>query len=149
MFMFQLPLVPQWMNSLGDYSLLCQTMIRSALPGTFSWESLADHRAAWSNPNALRSMIHWYRAGLRHQPRTGRRITVPALLLWGEKDQFLGTRLIEPTEALCDSLEVVRFPDNTHWLPHEEPGAVVSHMTAFFEAPDPAAPDGPPPLATR
>ena len=80
-------------------------------------------------------MIHWYRAALRHAPKGGRRISVPALLLWGEGDRFLGTRLIEPAAALCDSIEVVRFPDNTHWLPHEQPEAVVHHMVESLTGP--------------
>jgi len=129
---FQLPFLPQWSSSLWNHKLLCSIMIRSAQPGTFSNTSLAAHREAWSNPDALRSMIHWYRAALRCPPKSGRRITVPALLLWGEKDRFLGTSLIAPTEALCDSLQVVRFPDNTHWLPHEAPEAVVTQIVQFF-----------------
>ena len=66
-------------------------------------------------------------------PKAGRRISVPALLLWGEGDRFLGTPLIEPTAALCDSIEVIRFPDNTHWLPHEQPEVVVNHMVEFLD----------------
>ena len=104
----------------------------AARPGTFTDDSLAGHREAWSNPGALRSMIHWYRAALRYPPESGRRITVPALLLWGEQDRFLGTRLIAPTKSRCDSLEVVRFPENTHWLPHEAPEVVVDHLLRFF-----------------
>jgi pimeloyl-ACP methyl ester carboxylesterase len=132
-FAFQLPILPQWSSSLRDFALLTSIMIRSARPGTFSTESLAGHRKAWSNPDALRSMIHWYRAGLRHPPAGGKRITVPVLLLWGEQDRFLGTSLIGPTEALCESLRVVRFPDHTHWLPHEAPEAVMEHILQFFE----------------
>ena len=130
---FQMPFLPQWSSSLGNHKVLCSIMIRSAVPGTFTHESLAAHRDAWSNPGAIRSMIHWYRAALRHAPKGGRRISVPALLLWGEGDRFLGTPLIEPTAALCDSIEVVRFPDNTHWLPHEQPEVVVNHMVGFFD----------------
>jgi pimeloyl-ACP methyl ester carboxylesterase len=138
---FQFPLLPQWGLGIWGHWMPCKMMIDSALPGTFTQEGLAGHRAAWSEPEALRSMIHWYRAAIRHPPTPGQRITTPSLLLWGEQDRFLGTALIPLIESLCDELTVTRFPENTHWLPHEAPEAVVEAIASFIGRPTSAADD--------
>ena len=130
---FQLPWIPEWLLGRKDCRGLRWNMIRSARPGTFTNEGLVDHVAAWKQPGALRATINWYRAALRHPPkRTDTTVAAPTLLLWGEGDLFLGTELIEPTLKVCADGRAVRYPEATHWLPHEEPTDVVEHMSRFF-----------------
>jgi epoxide hydrolase 4 len=88
---FQVPLLPEALLGARDGSLLAAAMRRTSLPGTFGADELEAYRRDWRRPGALRAMLDWYRAALRHGARGGGRprIRVPTLVLWGERDAFL------------------------------------------------------------
>ncbi len=134
MFSFQIPWIPEWYLGRDNGSALAKVMVETSQPGTFSDETLSELRQAWARDDALRAMLGWYRAGARHPPRHAGRITVPSLLIWGEQDRFLGTQLIEPTMALCDQGQLIRFPSASHWVNHEEVDAVCSALESFFQS---------------
>jgi pimeloyl-ACP methyl ester carboxylesterase len=97
-------------------------MESSSRPGTFTAEDWTQYREAWSQPDAFKSMVHWYRAALRAAPKTpaNLRIHVPTLLIWGARDRFLRRELAEPSVALCDRGRLEFFDEATHWIQHEE-----------------------------
>ena len=134
---FQLPWLPEWWYAKDDFSIGVRSVRGTARKGAFSDADMAVYREAWARPGALRGMVNWYRAALRHPPArvASPRVTVPTLLLWGERDRFLGRELIEPSLAYCDEARVVRFPEATHWLQHEEPERVTEALVAHFGAP--------------
>jgi len=141
-FWFQIPWMPEWALSLRNFYGLSRSMISSGLPGTFSAAVLSDLREAWKQPGAVRSMLAWYRANMRRPPRPLASINIPAMLLWGEKDRFLGTNLATKTMELCEQGELVRFPDNTHWVNHEAAEEVCTHLIRFLRgAPPSVAPE--------
>lgn len=131
---FQLPWLPEFTMRRGGWSKAEHSIRGTALPGTFDETDMRRYREAWSRPGAIRSMIHWYRAALRHPPRerVDVRVRVPTLMLWGARDRFLGGELIEPSLALCDDGRVVRLDAATHWLQHEEPQRVADELIRFF-----------------
>ena len=117
MFFFQLPGLPEWMSSRASYAVLTRTLRSTARPGTFSDYDLEHYRAAWSQPGALTAMLNWYRAALpmllgRTRPDVP--VEVPALLLWGTRDAFLGRELVQPTLDLCNDARVVFLEEATH-----------------------------------
>jgi pimeloyl-ACP methyl ester carboxylesterase len=63
------------------------------------------------------------------------RVEVPALLLWGTRDAFLGRELVQPTLDLCNDARVVFLEEATHWLAHEEPDKVNTLLTEFLSLP--------------
>ncbi len=137
MFVMQAPWLVPWAMALRDFDLTCRQFVATSVPGTFSREKLAGHMEAWAQPGALRSMVHWYRAAFWYPPKTGLGpVEVPALFLWGEGDRFLDKGLIEPTLAICTSGRLVRYPDASHWLPHEEAADVVGQLSSFFRLSD-------------
>src|SRR3954447_6366695 len=103
-FFFQLPWLPERAFRADGFALGVKSLQRSSRPGTFSDADLDLYREAWSQPGAVRSMIRWYRAGLRSRPKlpASPRVSVPTLLLWGAKDRFLGRELAQPSIDLCD-----------------------------------------------
>ncbi|WP_019987827.1 alpha/beta fold hydrolase [Rudanella lutea] len=125
---FQLPVLPEVLSRLGNWSALVRTLQSSSRPGTFSTDDLKLYRAAWSQPGAIRAMINWYRALARHPPRrrAQRRITVPTLLIWGAQDRFLMREMAQPSIDLCEQGRVVYFETATHWVQHEEAEAVTN-----------------------
>ncbi len=133
-FHFQLPWLPERKFRQHDFARGVRAVQGTARPGTFSDADMAAYREAWSQPGAVRSMIHWYRAALRHPPArvANPRVTVPTLVLWGARDPFLGRQMVEPSLAMCDDGRLVWYDEATHWLQHEEPEPVSRQLVDFF-----------------
>ena len=130
---FQVPRFPE--RSLGreDGRALARALVATSRPGTFSEADLAEYRRSWAGPTALRAMLDWYRAALRHPPARGSdpRIAVPTLLVWGAQDRFLGREMAQPSIELCDDGRLVVIESATHWLQHEEPDRVNALIDGF------------------
>jgi pimeloyl-ACP methyl ester carboxylesterase len=133
MFFFQLPWLPEALFRSGNFNMGASSLVRSSKPGTFSNEDLEHYRAAWSQPGALTSMIHWYRAAFRHRARfTDRTVHVPTRILWGERDKFLLAEMAQASLRYCDQAELFTFADASHWLQHEQPARVSELLIDFF-----------------
>ncbi len=134
---FQIPGLPERLLRRRDFRSLADGLVRSSRPGTFTTEDLARYRRAWAEPGALRSMIHWYRAGFRHRstPPADPVIPVPTLILWGVKDAFIGPGVARSSFALCRDARLEWFPEATHWLHLEEPEAVNRLILGFLGTP--------------
>lgn len=133
-FFFQIPWLPEKLARLQDWKSTVQTLQNSSRPGTFTADDLAQYRRAWSQPQAYRSMINWYRAMLQKpsRPPANSRITVPTLLIWGAKDRFLGRELAQPSIDRCDDGRLVFIEEATHWVQHEEADQVNELISAFL-----------------
>jgi pimeloyl-ACP methyl ester carboxylesterase len=104
--------------------------------GIFSGADISRYREAWSQPGAAKGMFNWYRASLRSRPRRvpSQRVTVPALLIWGARDRFLGRELAQPSIDLCDEGNLIFIEEASHWVQHEEPQQVNNLLLDFFIA---------------
>ena len=132
---FQIPLLPEALASRHGYRFLARALTSSSRPGTFGEDDLAAYCRAWAQPGAMRSMLDWYRAMLRHPPdMADARITVPTLLLWGVHDVALERALAQRSIDLCDDGRLTYFEDATHWVHHEEPERVHRAIAGFLEA---------------
>jgi pimeloyl-ACP methyl ester carboxylesterase len=134
MFWFQLPWLPERAFRAHRFAFAVKSLQASSRPGTFGDEDMERYREAWSQPGAVRSMIHWYRAALRSQPErpASPRVRVPTLLLWGRKDRFLGAEMAQPSIDLCDDGRLEFIDEASHWLQHEEPERVNRRILEFF-----------------
>jgi pimeloyl-ACP methyl ester carboxylesterase len=134
MFAFQLPAVPEKLAAMQHYRYLVNALIETARPGTWSAADLSLYREAWAQPQAMHSMINWYRAALLKPPRYAGsvRIEVPALVLWGAQDRFLGADMARESAALCHQGEWRLVPHATHWVHHEEPELVNDLLCAWL-----------------
>ena len=132
---FQFPRLPELSLSRDGCTRLRRAMESTSVPGTFGEADLDEYVAAWQQPGALKSMINWYRAALRAEPKrpAQKEVEVPLLLIWGEKDHALGTELIEPSMKLATHGRVVRFPDATHWVNHEKVSEVLPLLLEQFQ----------------
>jgi pimeloyl-ACP methyl ester carboxylesterase len=133
MFFFQMPRLPEFFFSAGNFRAGIQSMVRTSRPGTFSPEDLSKYRSAWAKPGAPTAMINWYRALFRDPTsfRVGK-IEVPTRILWGKKDAFLLSSLATVSHRKCACAEVIWFDRASHWLHLEEPDAVNSALIEFF-----------------
>ena len=134
MLAFQAPWLPERLASRNGMRAVVAALRDSSRPGTFDEAALAEYREAWRQPGAWTGMINWYRAAFRapRRLRDRTRTEVPVLLLWGDRDRFLASRLASDSLAYCDHARLVRLPQATHWLHHEEPDVVNRELLDFF-----------------
>lgn len=135
MFFFQLPWVPERLVRTGDWRAL-RAPLADARPGAFTPADLDRYREAWSQPGAVTAMLNYYRAAMRRPPGGGGPlppIQAPTLVIWGERDRHLGAELAEPERRDVPHLDrVVRLPDASHWVQHDEPERVSELLIEFF-----------------
>jgi pimeloyl-ACP methyl ester carboxylesterase len=134
---FQVPRLPEFLLSRNNHAALVRALVGTSKPGSFSRELIAHYRQAWSQPDALTSMINWYRALLRRSPKSvaAGRIDVPTLLVWGAKDTALTPELAQPSIQRCTRGELVMLEDVGHWLLHEAPERVNPLLLEFLRRP--------------
>lgn len=129
---FQLPWLAEAALRALDFRALERALTGTARPGTFDAEALAVYRQAWAIPGAMTGMLNWYRA-LPLAPDLGRApVPVPVRLLWGDRDSALNPGLAERAIAHCRHGDLVRLPEATHWLHHEEPARVNALILEFL-----------------
>ena len=130
---FQLPWLPEAVARRNDWQVAVGTMADTSRPGAFDATDFDRYRRAWNVADAYRSMVHWYRAIVRHDTRPRRdRVDPPTLVLWGADDAFLRRPLAAKSSAYCDRGRLVLWEDATHWLHHEHPERVVDELTRQF-----------------
>ena len=133
---FQFPWLPELVTRVGRGRLLVRALQQSSRPGTFTPADLERYREAWSQPQALRAMLNWYRALLRRPPQrsTFGPVTVPTLLLWGANDRFLGREMAHASLEQCQQGQLVMFEEATHWVHHEQSVRVNGLLETFLSA---------------
>ena len=82
-------------------------------------------------------MLNWYRATLRLPLKLAldpdaSRVSVPALLIWGKNDQFVGEAMARESLHYCDDGHLKMLETATHWVQHERPAQVNTLLSQFF-----------------
>jgi pimeloyl-ACP methyl ester carboxylesterase len=135
-FLFQLPMLPEWLLSKNDYEQLHDIFTGGVTANpTFTSEELDRYREAAAKPGALTAMLNYYRnvfqpQGLFDQNWTT--LPMPTLMIWGEQDTAFGKELTYGTGAYVRNLTVRYIPDGTHWLPQENPQLVHRYVREFL-----------------
>ena len=129
---FQLPVLPEAFSKAFNFKVLERSMCSTAKTGTFSEAEIEHYKSAWQQPQALTSMINWYRAYKYSELDTTRDVTVPTLLVWGRKDKFLSDSMAQPSIKKCLDGKLIFMDDATHWLHHEKPEEVNNFIFDFI-----------------
>lgn len=131
--------------SRDNYALLTRALLDDGLKqGYFTEEDRQEYLKAWSQPGALTGMLNYYRAAqlgsfTGDSPETPPTdptrfvITVPTLVIWGEKDIYLLPTNLDGMEQYVTNLTIKRIPDGSHWVIHEKPALVNSYIREFIE----------------
>jgi pimeloyl-ACP methyl ester carboxylesterase len=139
MFFFQLPWLPERLSSAGRWWFTRRFALGSAAnPNAFTQDDIERYIEAWSQPGAATATINYYRAVFRQSPRRAesriRVVQAPTRVIWGEHDRYLKADLAEPDRADVPNLErVVRLPEASHWVQHDEPERVSELLIEFFK----------------
>lgn len=100
----------------------------------FSGDIRAHYDACWTR--GLTGGVNYYRASPLHPPTEEHAgpvrletqmkpedytIHVPTRVIWGESDLALPKGLLDGLEDVVENLDLVRIPEGTHWVVHEQP----------------------------
>ena len=134
---FQVPWLPECMLRRRDWALLVRALRNTSPPGVFSDPDLEQYKKSWAKKGALTAMLNWYRAALLRPSQLAldpeaSRVKVPALLIWGKNDQFVGQAMARESLQYCDDGHLELFETATHWVQHEEPVQVNTLLSQFF-----------------
>jgi pimeloyl-ACP methyl ester carboxylesterase len=134
---FQIPGLPEaWIAQNGFAPIRRILRTEPARPGAFTEDDIDRYVAALARPWALTSAINYYRAAARFKPlRTpdySSRIEAPTLLVWGDRDKYLGRGLTEGLERWVPTLTVAHLPDTSHWVLEDAPEDVERLVMDFL-----------------
>jgi pimeloyl-ACP methyl ester carboxylesterase len=138
MFFFQLPWLPERLARARRWGYFRGAWLGTAgRADAFTATDIRRYIEAWSQPGASTATINYYRALIRQSPRRAEAriavVTAPTLVIFGERDRYLSKELAEPDRADVPNLErVVRLPEASHWVHHDEPEHVNELLIEFF-----------------
>lgn len=135
MFFFQIPGLPETLFKLRSKKIVKQVLQGTgARKGTFTDEDIKIYTEQLEKPGAFKAALNYFKAAFHAKPPKGSgQITVPTLLIWGEKDQALGKDLTVGMEKyFTNTLQIEYLPDASHWVMEEEPEKVNSLILRFL-----------------
>jgi epoxide hydrolase 4 len=166
-FAFQLPLVADLCFAALGGALIRRVFSTDPDHPLEPWE-LDRYAEAAAGPGGMTGAIHWYRAagaglwpanmpalppallaaiqaaqGVAAPPPPPRAraaaVGCPVLVLWGERDRYLGAELARPpAEAAPDCR--LHYLDASHWVHWDRPDEVTARLLAFAQEPAGARP---------
>lgn len=139
-FFFQIPNLPEWYLSQKNFQKLVDWILNTSRPGTFQAEDIEEYKKAWQQPDAIHSMVNWYRAGFRgrSQATEDLRVSSPTLIIWGDEDRFLSKEMAEQSLLLCKLGRLEWIHGSSHWVQHEESAKVCQLIHKFLIVDQPA-----------
>lgn len=134
-FFFQLPFLPEKLIATREG---LEKILRGGGPSAeaaFTDADIDAYVTAMQQPGAVQAAINWYRAARSSPLRAFRipRIQAPTLVVWGERDRFLGLGQLRGLEREVSHLKVVRLPDAGHFVQQERPSEVSARIVEFLE----------------
>jgi pimeloyl-ACP methyl ester carboxylesterase len=136
MLFFQVPWLPECLLSARDFTLLARTLRREPVsPDAFPAADVTHYKHALARRGALTAALNYYRAMFRYpsELRRGfRPIAAPTLLIWGERDRYLGIGMTDGLTRWVPNLQVVRIPNASHWVQNDAPERVNELLLNFL-----------------
>jgi pimeloyl-ACP methyl ester carboxylesterase len=134
---FQLPWLPETLLGAGHAAAVGRSFRETAVdPTCFSDEVVEHYRDNAAEPGALTAMINYYRANAAQLGRWRRGhappIETPTLMIWGERDPFLGIELTRGYGPYVVDLTTVRMPGVSHWVQQEAAARVNNTLGAWM-----------------
>jgi pimeloyl-ACP methyl ester carboxylesterase len=134
-FFFALPALPERVVRARRFRFL-RRFLRDAQPA-YTPQEMNRYVEAWAQPGAATAMINYYRFSVRQPPKQAkaalRPISAPTLVIWGQRDRYLGRKLAEPYHDDVPNLDrVVRIANASHWVHHDEAERVTQLLIDFF-----------------
>lgn len=103
-------------------------------------DAVAEYVRAFCRPGALRAGFDDYRASFPldaadDDASAGRRLTMPLLVLWGAESLFGRLPALDIWREYAEDVRGAAIPACGHFLPEEQPDAVLEHLRTFLPLP--------------
>jgi pimeloyl-ACP methyl ester carboxylesterase len=136
MFFFQIPRLPERFLRANDFANLRRSL-RSGRAHAVPESEIQPYVDAARRAEGLRGGLNFYRAAIRGavtrtlpKPRV---IDAPVLVIWGQKDAFLGEELATPPSRWVERARVEYVPNGSHWVQLDEPERVNALLAGFLK----------------
>jgi pimeloyl-ACP methyl ester carboxylesterase len=120
------------------YEQVVRAHLRTAVHGTLDEETLAGYMKPWSGTTGQAAYFHkiaqFEEADTEDLGSLLERITVPALIVWGEADAWIAPAVAERLHRAIPSSEIRLIPAAGHFCPEDDPAAVAQALGGFFGA---------------
>jgi pimeloyl-ACP methyl ester carboxylesterase len=132
---YRIPRLPEWLLTAGHGRVMSFLLSDRA----FSDEDVAVYRDAICQPRAAWAGLAYYRSIARTikddaDRLRGKRITSPALILWGERDRTLRRDLaLRLDKQFTNPPRKVFFPDVGHWVIEARPDEIARIVIGFID----------------
>jgi pimeloyl-ACP methyl ester carboxylesterase len=139
MFLFQLPLLPEFILSMRDYGYF-NAIFRGRKAGVrnrdaFPLEAVDAYKYVFSQPGATTGPINYYRCILSNNGErqlARQNIDTPTLIIWGDSDLFLETCMADAHADFVTNLTVKHIPNCSHWVQQDQPDKVNEYIREFL-----------------
>lgn len=122
---FKLPIIPEWLMTKNNFQYLFYNHSTSLTP-----TEKQTYHTAFAQPNAVKSMINWYRATPIQLETPS--VSQPVLILWGDKDLYLTTDAAKACLSYCPKGKLRIIKNASHWLLLENTKKVGEEMIDFL-----------------
>ncbi len=133
----QVPDLPEALTA-GREEIYLRYMYRAWAhnPAAIEEEAVQEYLRCFRQAGAMRAGFEDYRAGgsidLEHDGADRhRKVAVPTLVLWGADRTSQAADMLGVWKARCEHVEGHAVPDCGHFIPEEQPAAVIDAVLAF------------------
>ena len=129
----------------NNYARLIGMLSSMSTDNTWLTEDVkARYIEAWSQPGAVTGGLNYYRSSPLYPPTAEDpgasaikidparvTVTMPTLVIWGVADTALLPSLLDGLEEYVPKLTLMRIPNGSHWVIHEQPELVNEYIRSF------------------
>jgi pimeloyl-ACP methyl ester carboxylesterase len=127
----QVPWLPERVLSRGGGRAFRDTLVRTGLDPV----SAGRYAARARDPAGLRGPLNWYRAMPFSLREPAGPTPVPALFIWGNRDQFVSRAAAERCgRYVTGPYRFAELDGASHWLPERAPERVAALLAGHFAA---------------
>jgi pimeloyl-ACP methyl ester carboxylesterase len=131
-FLYQLPRVPELLVRGGDFAVVRRMWQKDGVPP----EDIDRLVEALRVADGVTGPINYYRSAFRSaltmRAKPVRQIDHPVLVIWGERDAYLGKEMAVPNPRWVPHARVEFLPEATHWVQAVSPERVNALLLEFL-----------------
>ncbi|MBM74472.1 MAG: hypothetical protein CMK59_03655 [Proteobacteria bacterium] len=122
----------------GSEDLMPPEVLSQQFSDFLTQDELDIYVEAWSQPDAIKSGLHWYRANDITpdnmevlMAEVSPTVPVPVSVMWGLDDDAVLASNAEELDVFAPDLNVLTFEDVDHWIEHRIPKEIAAEIRAL------------------